>query len=158
MIFALIVVAVLAMLFLWRVARGQGVPVQAVKDLEGRLLQVDLDAFRNIIDPAQDKLLRSHLPAGQFRAMQRKRRRAAIDYVYRTSHNAAILLRLGEAAQKSPDATITAAGEELVSAALATRMYSLMAISQLYVEILLPGVSFSMTNVADQYERLRERS
>lgn len=155
MIFVLIAVVLLAMLFLWRVARGQSAPVQEVRELEGRVLQVDLAAFRNLIDPAQDEFLRARLSAAQFRSTRRQRRLAAIDYVSRTSHNAAILLRLGEAAQKSGDATIAAAGEQLVSAALATRIYSLLALSELYVEVLLPGVSFSPAQVADQYERLR---
>lgn len=156
MIFALIAVVVLAMLFLWRLARGQGEPIGTIQDLEGRLVQVDLAAFRNLIDPSQDEFLRGRLSPGEFRSLKRKRCRAALDYVSGTSHNAALLLRLGEAARRSPDVTVAAAGEQLVNAALSTRIYSLMAISELYLEVLLPGFSFPVSNVADRYERLRD--
>ena len=147
--------SLLAIVMLWRAARGQSVPVKGLDDLQGHTLEVDLAAFRNLVDPAQDEFLRRELAPREFRAVQRGRRLAAIEYLRRAAHNATILLRLGEAAGKSAEPAIMAAGEQLVGAALIMRLYSLLAIAELYVEVALPDVSFSLARATDQYELLR---
>ena len=150
-----IAVALMAMAMMWRAARGQSAPVKALDDLQGRTLEVDLAAFRNLTDPAQDEFLRRELSPREFRAVQRGRRLAAIEYLRRAAHNATILLRLGEAARKSVEPAIMAAGEQLVGAALTMRLYSLLAIAELYVEVALPDVSFSLAKATEHYESLR---
>ncbi len=150
-----IAASLLAVVMMWRAARGQSDPVKGLDDLQGRTLEVDLGAFRNLIDPTQDEFLRRELGPREFRATQRARRLAAIDYLRRAAHNATILLRLGEAARKSAEPAIVAAGEQLVGAALIMRLYSLLAIAELYVEVALPDVSFSLAKAIEHYEILR---
>ncbi|MGA2347943.1 MAG: hypothetical protein ABSF93_18170 [Candidatus Sulfotelmatobacter sp.] len=50
-------------------------------DLEAQLEPIDVAAFRNLIDPAEDEYLRRHLSAAQFRKTQRARLRARAAYV-----------------------------------------------------------------------------
>jgi hypothetical protein len=144
-------------LFLLRAARGHTTTlVTRVEDLQGHTLPVDLAAFRNLIDPTEEDFLRLNLPPAEFKTIQRERMRAAIEYVHSTAYNAAILLRLGEAAQQNPDAAIAEAGRQLVSSALRLRAYAFLALLRLYPAFALPGVHISSLPVIDRYQQLTD--
>ena len=66
-----------------------------------------------------------------FRVIQRRRARSAMDYIHNTTHNAAYLLRLGEAAARDSDPRIALAGRQLVDSAVRLRAYALLYRSQL---------------------------
>ncbi len=152
----LALVSLAALLGLWRVARGPSSPVRALQDLETRTIPVDLAAFRNLLDPEEEAFLRRQLPRRQLRAIQRRRSRAAMEYVKGTAHNAAVLLRLGEAARKSSDPAIAGAAQQLVEAAVLARLYAFLALAKLSLSLLLPGLPFSLGSALRQYERLRD--
>ena len=101
MILTLILVfaALATILVLLRAARGQSVAIAGLEDLQGRTTAIDMAAFRNLVDPQEEKFLRDNLPPKEFSSIQRQRTRAAIVYVRCAAQNAAILLRLGEAAR-----------------------------------------------------------
>jgi hypothetical protein len=136
------------------VARGRSAAVSRLEDLAGNTRPVDLEAFRNLIDPQEEEFLRLHLPRDEFCAVRRERLRAALDYVACAAHNAAVLLRLGEAARLSPDPKIAAAGHQLVDRALRLRLYSLLAVFTLYVGIALPRLRFSPAELLESYQHL----
>ncbi len=154
-LFAILVLAALAILLpLLRAVRGQSVAVRQVDDLSPHLRPVDVEAFRNLVDPAEEVYLRRHLPPREFRKIQRERFWAATEYVSAAAHNAAILLRLGEAARRSPDPQIAQAAQQLVDCAVRLRLYAFLVQAKLYVGILLPGSRFSPTGIADTYQQL----
>ena len=93
--FTLIVVALAILLLLLYVEGGRNSSVNGVEDLAGRTRPVDLDAFRNLVDAGEDGFLRANLSRREFRAVQRERTRAAVEYIHNSAHNAACLLRLG---------------------------------------------------------------
>ena len=158
MILTLILVAaafLVAALLLWAV-RGHAQIVHGLPQLEAHTRPVDLPAFRNLIDPAEEDYLREHLSAQRFRAVQRERLRAALEYVQRTAYNAAILLRMGEAARRDQDPEVAAAGRELVSSALRHRVNAKLAKVLLYARIIMPGARISVTRVTDAYENLTQ--
>src|SRR5580704_8419291 len=109
---SLVAISLILLLLLLQTARGQTAAVSSLDDLAGRTRPVDIDAFRNLMDPEEEEFLRLNLPSGEFRAVQRERLQAAVDYVQSTAHNAAILLRLGEAAARSTDTTIANTGRQ----------------------------------------------
>src|SRR5690242_13205176 len=86
----------------------------AIAQMAARTRPVDLQAFRNLIDPAEDEFLRTRLPAAQFRRIHRRRLFAALHYINAASKNAGILVKAGEAARQSPDPQTAAAGEQMV--------------------------------------------
>src|ERR1700690_1536060 len=88
--FILVFVALAILLVLLYLAGGDSA-VNRWEDLAGRTRPVDLDAFRNLVDPGEEDFLRSSLLPPQFRAVQRERMRAALEYVRNTGHNAAYL-------------------------------------------------------------------
>ena len=151
--FVLVLLSLIALLLMYAV-RGKTSPVGELDDLVGRTRPVDIDAFRNLIDPAEEDFLRENLPANEFRAIQRERLRAALEYVSCAAHNAAILVRLGEAAGVSPDPKIAEAGQQLLDSALRLRLYALLSIIRLYLGIALPGARLSAGKVVDNYQQL----
>jgi hypothetical protein len=145
----------LAALLLWA-ARGHAQTIRELPQLETHTRPVDLAAFRNLIDPAEEEYLREHLSPTTFRAVQRQRLRAALEYVQRTAYNAAILLRVGEAARRDPSPEVAAAGRDLVSNALRLRVNAKLATVVLYARIIMPGARVSIARVGDTYENLTQ--
>jgi hypothetical protein len=151
-----VALALVAVLVLFRAVLRHHRPVPDLQALEGYTRPVDLAAFRNLIDPAEEDYLREQLPAGQFRSLQRQRMRAALEYVRRTAHNGAILLRVGEAARRDQNPEVAAAARELVNSALRLRMNAMLATVVLYGRIVMPGARISVGRVTDTYENLTQ--
>ena len=149
-----LLLALLAVLFFLGAARGRSTSVNNLSELPGQTRPVDIAAFRNLVDPAEREYLRRGLPAATFRRVQRERMRAALAYVRTAASNAAVLLRLGEAARASEDPLIAGAGQGLVNQALRLRLYALLAESKIYAGILIPGLNISPAGISDSYENL----
>src|SRR2546423_10898362 len=124
--FALVLLSLMALLLMYAV-RGKTSAVAKLDDLVGRTRPVDIDAFRNLIDPAEEDFLRENLPASEFLAIQKERLYAAMEYVSCAAHNAAVLVRLGEAARLSLDPKIAEAGRPMLGTALRLLLYALLA-------------------------------
>ena len=148
------VLALCAVLFLYFLARGEAAKVNVLEDLGGRSEPVDIEAFRNLIDSEQDAYLRSQLAPGDFRRIQRLRAWAAIEYVERIARNAAVLLRLGEAARKSANPEVALAAQDIVNSALRVRIFALLALAKLYAQLALPGMGSSAADIFQRYEQL----
>jgi hypothetical protein len=128
--------------------------VHQLEDLAGRTRPVDIEAFRNLVDPREENFLRDSMVPKQFRAVQRDRMRAALSYIHNTAYNAAFLLRVGAAAARSPDPRIAQAGRQLTDRALRLRAYALLSSAKLYVRIAFPDARLSYGRLADNYQSL----
>lgn len=126
----------------------------ALESLLSRTRSVDIEAFRNLIDPEEESFLRRQLPGSEFRSIRRERMLAATEYVRAASFNASVLIRLGEAARHHRDPEIARAGQELVNTATQLRLYSLLALCKLWALILLPSTALSLGAIADRYEKV----
>jgi len=154
---ALVVLVAGALFLLARAARGQtSISIATLVDLQGRTTAIDIAAFRNLMSIQEESYLRRHLPPAEFRSIQRERMRAAIAYIQSALQNAAILLRLGEAARRSADPQLAAAGGTLVDTAIRLRFYAFFALVKLYLNLVFPGLRLSPSAVADRYEGLIE--
>ena len=152
--FTLVVVALAILLLLLYLEGGRNSSVNRLEDLVGRTRPVDLDAFRNLVNPEEEDFLRANLLPRQFRAVQRERMRAALEYIQNTAHNAAFLLRMGEAATRNPDPRIARAGRQLIDHALRLRAYALLSGAKLYVRMVFPEARLSYGRIADNYQHL----
>jgi len=152
----LIVFAAAAMLVMVRAALRHYQPTPDLLALEEYTRPVDLAAFRNLVDPAEEDYLRQRLSANLFRAVQRQRLRAALEYVQRTAYNGAILLRVGEAARRNQNPEVVAAAHELVNHALQLRVNAKLATLVLYGRIVMPGLRIPIGRVTDAYENLSQ--
>ncbi len=74
----MVTVSILVLAFLFWAARGRSKAIADVRDLSLQTRPVDVAAFRNLIDPAEEDFLRANLALEVFRRVQRQRTRAAI--------------------------------------------------------------------------------
>jgi|SRR5208337_2299268 len=148
----LVLAASVTLVVLLCLARKRVLAVRWLQEPGAHLRSVDLEAFRNLIDPSEEQFLRAHLPPAEFRSIQRERLRAAVEYVSAVGQNATVLLRLGQAARLSPDPSIAATGESLVDTALRLRLTAFRSLAVLYLGIILPGRHVSLAGLAERYE------
>ena len=129
-------------------------------DLQAQLEPIDIAAFRNLIDPAEDEYLRRRLSAAQFRVTQRSRLRARAAYVRVAERNAAVLIRMGQTALATAgagatnDAGVREAALRLVNDALLLRRNAGFALLRIYADMVWPSHSNAMAGIVDRYERL----
>jgi hypothetical protein len=129
-------------------------------DLAGQLEPIDVAAFRNLIDPAEDEYLRLHLSAAQFRVTQRARLRARAAYVRVAGRNAAVLIRMGQTALATSNARapndVRDAALRLVNDALLLRRNAGFALLRIYADMAWPNRSTATAGILDRYERLSD--
>ena len=93
----LVVAAVLAVVSLFYLGISQNFLVRSDATLAPRIQPIDIEAFRNLMDPAEREYLRSRLPGGEFREVQRRRLVAMAAYVRTARQNATILIDIRKA-------------------------------------------------------------
>jgi hypothetical protein len=149
-----VVLAFLALLLILHIAKGHHATGGDLDQLASQLRSVDVDAFRNLTDEREEEYLRQHLPPGEFRGIQRERTLAAIEYIRCAAKNAAILIRLAEAARQNSDPAVAQAAERLLDNALGLRLYAFRVVPRLYLSVLLPGASLVPSDLADAYDTI----
>jgi len=153
-----LVVLALALVFSSiRLARASVHSRAVLENPAEHLSPVDVEAFRNLIDPAEEEFLRSRLQPRDFRRIQRERLRAAVEYIAGAARNAAILLRLAEAARHSPDPAVVHSAQKLTDEATRLRLYAFQAIPRLYLAMLFPTRRTAPLRVAESYEQMTQQ-
>ncbi|SPE44979.1 hypothetical protein SBA7_60017 [Candidatus Sulfotelmatobacter sp. SbA7] len=124
-------------------------------DLEGTIQafrSLDIEAFRNLVDSAEEAFLRNHLPPRKFREIKRQRAWAAFLYAWEAGRAATALAKVGQAAQRSLDPEIAASGVQVTENAFRLRLQTVRVSLRLLTEVLLPGRSSRSLPSLDQYE------
>jgi hypothetical protein len=142
--------AALVVFVLW-IRRTGNHPIDEV-ELATRISAVDLEAFQNLVDPQEEEFLRDNLAAADFRAVQRERLKAALDYVGALSQNGALLLQLGQAAKASADPRVAEAGQHIVDNAVRLRLYAVRVRARLYIKIAVPTAKLEPAGVVNEYQ------
>ena len=150
----LVVAAVIALLFILRGAVSSSVQVSADATLSPQIQPIDVEAFRNLADSAEDDYLRRRLPASELRHVRRARLRAMAVYVQVAARNAAVLVYVGQSALNSDDSRTAAAARELISDALQLRRNAVVALMRIYVALAWPNAGFGAAPVLDGYRQL----
>jgi len=115
---------------------------------------LDIEAFRNLVDPEEEAFLRARLPAQEFRRIKQERARAALAYVKALSHASLQLARFGDAAQRNPDPAIAASGRQIAESATYLRLRALDARVQLTLSAAFPGLGpRPLGPLLEQYDR-----
>jgi len=158
LLFALLLFSAFGTFVLYKTARGHHVHISGSEDIERLTKPVDLLAFRNLTDPAEESFLRSQLSGKAFVRVQRKRMLAAVEYVQRVAWNSAVMIRLGELASAAAEPAMARAGVELKSAALNLRIIALRAETMLYLRAAFPALQLTPRDIMAGYENLREHA
>lgn len=123
-------------------------------DLANDLVPLDVEAFRNLADPAEDDYLRSHLPRGEYRKVRRVRLQAMATYVRLASRNAAVLAQIGQSALVHPDPVRADAARGMINDAFQLRRNATVALARIYLAIVWPGIGSPVARFQDQYARV----
>jgi hypothetical protein len=149
----LVIAAAVALIIILRLAVSRRLQAKNA-GLAVTIRPIDVEAFRNLINPAEDDYLRRLLPPAQFRVVRRERLRAVAAYVYLAGRNAAVLVSVGEAALAGGDPRVTGAAQQLVNDALLLRRNTTVALARIYLALAWPNSGFAAVRVVDRYEQL----
>ncbi len=152
----LVVITLLVVYWVAKRLRNPRTRVRTLNDLAVQSRPVDVEAFRNLIDPGEESYLRSHLSGHEFRCLQRSRMLAAINYVRCTAHNARLLLELADAGRSSSDPEIAAAAIRLANTALKLRVYSLLAMFTFGLRVVVPSLPLRSSSITAKYTAARD--
>ena len=150
----LVIAAVVALGVILRLAVTRSLQARENSGLAATIRPIDIEAFRNLINPAEDDYLRRRLPRAQFRLVRRERLRAMAAYLQIAASNAAVLVRVGEGALASGDPRVAGAAQEVVNDALLLRRNTTVALARIYLALAWPNSGFAAVRVVDRYEQL----
>jgi hypothetical protein len=151
LLIGIVLASISLLLIVWWAVRGNIQPVHDIEDVRKLLKPIDLQSFQNLLDPAQDMFLRRRLTGKAFRTVQRARRVAAAEYLWRLAQNAGILIRVGQRARTAPNAQVASAGRILASVAVMTRVLALLALARLSIGIAFPHTTARCKPILEQY-------
>jgi len=154
MTLAIIVVIAAALGLIFILGATVSRSLQISRGGEQRIQPIDVEAFRNLVDPAEDAYLRHRLPASEYRMIQRKRLRATAAYIHVAGRNAAALALIGQAALSASDAQTAEAARQLVDNALLLRRNAAFALLRIYVALAWPNSGLAAAPVLRGYEQL----
>lgn len=154
----LVIAAALALVLILGVAVSTRLQLSPGSALARKIEPIDIEAFRNLISPAENEYLRRRLPPGEFRKVQRERLRAAAAYIRVAGRNAAVLVAIGQAALSAGDAATVEAARELVDNALLLRRNATIALLRIYVALAWPQSPLVAAPIVHGYEQLSGRA
>lgn len=149
----IVVLAALALIVILCLAVRQTLQARR-RPVAGAIDPIDVEAFRNLIDPSEDEYLRRRLPASSFRAVRRERLRAMAAYIQVIANNAGVLVSVGDLALSGGDARVAEAARTLLNDALLVRRNATIALLRIYIALAWPSSGFAAARVADRYEKL----
>jgi hypothetical protein len=150
----LVIVAGLALAVIFRFAVTRSLQISSSADLAGQIRPLDIQAFRNLADPAESRYLRRRLPPSEFRTVQRERLRAMAAYIQAASHNATVLIRIGQSAALAGDAQTVDAARQLVQNAQLLRINAAVASCRIYAAYVWPNSTLGTAPIVHGYEQV----
>jgi len=150
----LVVAAILSLALIVGLAVSRTLQLSVRSNLAGQIEPIDVEAFRNLINVADDAFLRESLAPKQFRAVRRARLRATAAYVSQAGRNAVVLVHIGQAALTSSDLRTQQAAQELVNDALLVRRNATFALLRIYAAFAWPNSVLPAHAIAERYEHL----
>jgi hypothetical protein len=154
----LVIAAVLALVLILGVTVSTRLQLSPRSALARRIEPIDVEAFRNLVSPAENDYLRRRLPPAEFRSVQRERLRAAAAYIRVAAYNAAVLIVIGQAAVSASDSATSEAARQHVDNALLLRRNATVALLRIYVALVWPQSALAATPIVQGYEQLSGRA
>jgi len=154
----LVIAAALALVLILGITVSRALQLSSGSALARKIEPLDLEAFRNLVSPAENSYLRNRLSSGEFRAVQRERLRAAAVYIRVAARNAAVLVMIGQAALAASDSATQTAARELVDSALLLRRNATFALLRIYIALTWPTSPFAAAPILNGYEQLSGRA
>jgi hypothetical protein len=150
----ILVASGLVLFLVWAIVRPGLPQIRSLDDWEAKKHEVDLDAFRLLLDPAEEQYLRASLPPHEFRVFQRRRLELALRSLDLVGKNAVMLIKLGQLAKVGANPGLLQEAEGLIYGALRLRVNLLLVKPYLGLKWLFPGWMLSVPGFALPYEEL----
>ena len=112
-----------------------------IENAQKLMAALDLEAFRNLVDPKEEAFLRASLPLQEFKKVKRERVWAAFEYVRALSQIALEFSRIGNALRQSPEPRQAKLGKELASGAIHLRLLTFAVKGRLVLAAAFPNSS-----------------
>jgi hypothetical protein len=157
-VWIIVLVSVLALALITWMARSSRRAAVDIETLRSQLRPMDVDAFRNLIDPRERRYLHDRLSPSDFRRIHRERMLAASEYAWCAARNAGILIRLGETARNVSDPSWADAAVTLQENAFRLRLQAIQTIPRLYLSIIVPEWDSVPQGLADNCDRLTRQA
>src|SRR5437016_171146 len=77
----------------------QGSQISSLREVDAHWQKVDMEAFLNLVDPAEERYLQRNLSPAEFRRIQRLRVRAMWEYLGRLAFNSKLMMQAGQIVQ-----------------------------------------------------------
>ena len=142
------------LLLVWAILRPGLCQIRSLDDWEAKKHEVNLAAFRVLLDPAEEQYLRTSLPPAEFRIFQRRRLVLALRSLNLVGKNAIMLIKLGQLAKVGANARLAQEAEELIYGAFRLRVNLLLVQPCLGLKWCFPGWAWSVPGFALPYEEL----
>lgn len=123
---------------------------------KNRFRNVDLDAFRALMDRDDELFMKKSLPRSRFSHLKRQRLRVMMRYVARIASNAAAVMHLNESARTSSAPEVAHAAAQVMELAVQIRLQCLVALAKLSVEYVIPSLQLTPAVLAPKYQSLRD--
>lgn len=153
MVTALVIFAVMFLLCVLWLVRG-GVARTNEPGSPGRLHQIDLPAFRNLLSPGDDEFLRTSLSPVHYRQLRRARLRAVQEYLVWISEDCVVLISMLQQ-QAQDDSSSAQETALLIKSASQIRLISSVLWVLLWGEYLFPGLKIQPLRLLERYEEFR---
>ena len=134
----LVLSAALALVMILAVTVSRSLQIAGGSNGARQIEPIDVEAFRNLVNPAENEYLRQRLQPSEFRKVQRERLRAAAAYIRVAGRNAAVLITIGQSALSASDTATAEAARQLVDNALLLRRNATVALLRIYVALAWP--------------------
>jgi hypothetical protein len=154
----LVIAAAFALVIILGITVSTRLQLSPGSALVQKIEPIDIEAFRNLVDPAENEYLRRRLTAAEFRTVQRERLRAAAAYIRAVGRNAAVLVAIGQAALSASDGATVEAARQLVDNALLMRRNAGVGLLRIYVALAWPHSALAAAPVLHGYEQLSGRA
>ena len=115
---------------------------------------VDIAAFRNLVDPAEEEFLREQFTSFAFSFYSTRTSLAAVEYVQCAAGQARMLVRLVEGTRDQNTGELPQISEELATAAIRLRALSIVVLLSLYLRVAFPGLRISLVQIPTIYENV----
>jgi hypothetical protein len=153
----IIVLAAVALLVVLGAAvfrqRGQ---LKSTEELESRWQKVDMEAFLNLVNPAEERYLRRSLSATEFASIQRHRVRVMWEYLGRLSANSKLMMQAAQMVQHHGSPEQMQEATRLVGAATRMRVLIFAVDAYLIVRFLLPQTQDPVRTLVGKYGELTQ--
>ncbi len=152
----IVLVASAVLVVLGAAAFRHGSQLKNMADLESNWQNVDMEAFLNLVDPAEERYLRRNLSAAQFASIQRHRVRVMWEYLGRLSANSKLMMQAAQMVQHHGSPQQMQEATRLVGTATRVRMLIFAVDAYLVVRFLLPQTQDPVRTLVGQYDALTQ--